>query len=90
MTIRSNFPQRMILLIIIVHEFLSVTSKSQDDLCPKIHGVLCVKDVLVNILAASKQVNEIAKEIEQTIVSKQRTVIPLSIQIYFSFYLVSR
>ncbi len=53
--------------------FLSIfgqeTKKKHDHLCLPIGTVLCVKDVLSNILTATKTVNEINHEIEQHIVN---------------------
>ena len=73
MNIRTNIP--VLILLIISNEFHWITCKSQDDLCPKMYGVLCVKDVLATILSASKQINEISKEIEQTIVREIKDMI---------------
>jgi hypothetical protein len=53
--------------------FLSTFGQKQidqdDNLCPKLTSILCVKDVLSDILNAAKEINDIAQEIEQYIVN---------------------
>ncbi len=49
--------------------FLLVSGQQQDDLCPTIRSVLCVKTVLLAISSATKDINEITRKIEQYIVN---------------------
>jgi len=74
MSTLSNFNIIIILSII----FLSVNGQQNNDLCPSMISVLCVKDILLDISFASKEINNIGEEIQRNIVN--------IIQIYFLDY----
>jgi len=42
--------------------------KKHDDFCPRITTVLCVKDVLLDISNAAKEINNIAQTIKQHVI----------------------
>ncbi len=67
MAILLNY--NILILFIISIGLVSVSSDKQDGLCSEIRNELCVKDVLWNILSATKEINNIAQEIEQSIVN---------------------
>ena len=55
--------------ILLIH-FTTIASQKDDGLCPPIRNILCVNEVLLDILAAAKETNVTAEQIEQSIVSK--------------------
>jgi hypothetical protein len=55
--------------IFLIH-FTTIASQKNDGLCPHIKNILCVNEVLSDILAAAKEIYIIAEKIEQSIVSK--------------------
>ncbi len=65
MSTLSNFNIIIILSII----FLSVNGQQNNDLCPTMISVLCVKDILLDISFASKEINNIGEEIQRDIVN---------------------
>ncbi|CAF1306567.1 unnamed protein product [Rotaria sp. Silwood1] len=62
--------------------FLSVYSqikiKQDDDLCPKIIGILCVKNVLLDIARTADEINIIAHKMEQDISEYEPTPMTLN------------
>jgi hypothetical protein len=69
MSILSNFNIFIIFSIII----LSVYGQNNNDLCPYMINVLCVKNILVDISYAAKEINDIAGTIQRDIVNIIRT-----------------
>ena len=63
---------------------LSVFSQQEDHLCPRIHSIFYVKDVLLNITHTMKDIKRTANKIEQNIVN-----ITLNICIYSFFLLIA-
>ncbi len=64
MAILSN----IIIFILLIHLAL-IFSQEQNDICPIIRTILCVKDVLLNISSAAEEINGIGQQIKQSIVS---------------------
>jgi len=65
MSILSNFNIFIIFSIIII----SVYGQNNNDLCPYMISVLCVKNILVDISYAAKEINDIARTIQRDIVN---------------------
>jgi hypothetical protein len=60
----------VITLPIVISSTLAQKQKQQnDDLCPRITTVLCMKDVLADISSAAKKINDDAYQIERDIVN---------------------
>jgi hypothetical protein len=59
----------MLTLIVISVLLLSVYGQQNKDICPSIRTVICVKDVLLDIVNAAKEIKNIVDKIEQHIVN---------------------
>jgi hypothetical protein len=70
----SVLPSFNILMLVIIPILISSAleqkqKQNNDDLCPRITSVLCVKDVLSGISSAVKEIDSIAQQIEEHIVN---------------------
>ncbi|CAF1101631.1 unnamed protein product [Rotaria sordida] len=79
----------ILILIIMSILFLSIygqNEKQQDDnLCPKINSVLCVKKVLSEIVNAAEEINDIANKIEQNILKRERELNSITLDNHINY-----
>jgi len=68
--------------ILLLSVFGQQPMKQNDDLCPEIISVLCVKVVLSKISSAAEQINGTAEEIQEYVVNIIKTFF-LMINSYF-------
>ncbi len=66
--LNCNIITLTVMSIVILSVYGQREKKKDDDLCPIIGATLCVKDVLLNIVDAAKNINGAAYKIEQDIV----------------------